>query len=537
MTSLPLGVIAVSLLLAFLVHRYILSPTLFSPLASIPNAHWSSPFSRLWILALRWNRRENKTLHALHQRLGPVIRLGPHEVSINSIEGVRTVYQGGFEKPVWYSVFDNYGVPCMFSMRRSAAHSARKRLISNVYSKSYIQSSSPATSQAQSIIYNRLLPILEDSISSTQIPHGIDIYSVLMAATMDFIAGYIFGLDKGTNFLQDKAYRDHFFELYKARNDYGFYDQELPTLTRFCRKIGIPFCPAWVDEANRELGEWCLRLCDGKAAGASSEKYEEIQSANQSVVYHALITGLDKEATTTSGQSNEQKKDSTQRLTIASELFDHVLAGQETAGIALAYLTWRLSQSLGLQNKLRAELLSLSPNMRRTNKNKNNTMPDPKALDALPLLNAIISETLRLHAPIPGSQPRETPQSGCTIGGFYIPGGVRISAAAYSLHRDEWAFEDPEKWDYTRWFPPQDWQDKEAVEKFKQRIRQFWAFSSGGRMCIGSNFAMHEMKLIICAIYSNYTSHIVDDDGMEDQSDGYTSRPGKERLFLIFERV
>jgi hypothetical protein len=49
---------------------------------------------------------------------------------------------------------------------------------------------------------------------------------------------------------------------------------------------------------------------------------------------------------------------------------------------------------------------------------------------------------------------------------------------------------------------------------------------------------MHtEMKLIVAAIYSNYTSHIVDDDGMENQSDGYTGRPENERLFLRLERV
>jgi len=45
------------------------------------------------------------------------------------------------------------------------------------------------------------------------------------------------------------------------------------------------------------------------------------------------------------------------------------------------------------------------------------------------------------------------------------------------------------------------------------------------------------MKLIICAIYSNYTSHIVDDAGMDEQSDGYAGRPAQERLFLRFERV
>ncbi len=43
------------------------------------------------------------------------------------------------------------------------------------------------------------------------------------------------------------------------------------------------------------------------------------------------------------------------------------------------------------------------------------------------------------------------------------------------------------------------------------------------------------MKLMVAAIYSNFTSHIVDDDGMENQSDGYTGRPEKERLFLRFQ--
>lgn len=45
------------------------------------------------------------------------------------------------------------------------------------------------------------------------------------------------------------------------------------------------------------------------------------------------------------------------------------------------------------------------------------------------------------------------------------------------------------------------------------------------------------MKLITAAIYSNFTSHIVDDDGVADQGDGYTARPSKERMFLRFEAV
>jgi hypothetical protein len=92
----------------FLTYYFILHPAFISPLARIPNAHWSAPFSHLWILNVRFNNRENRTLHAAHKRLGPVIRVGPYELSIDDVDCVRTVYYGGFDKSSWYSVFDNY---------------------------------------------------------------------------------------------------------------------------------------------------------------------------------------------------------------------------------------------------------------------------------------------------------------------------------------------------------------------------------------------------------------------------------------------
>lgn len=45
-----------------------------------------------------------------------------------------------------------------------------------------------------------------------------------------------------------------------------------------------------------------------------------------------------------------------------------------------------------------------------------------------------------------------------------------------------------------------------------------------------------EVKLIAAAVYSNYTTHIVDDTGIE-QGDGYTGRPASEQLWLRFEKV
>lgn len=44
------------------------------------------------------------------------------------------------------------------------------------------------------------------------------------------------------------------------------------------------------------------------------------------------------------------------------------------------------------------------------------------------------------------------------------------------------------------------------------------------------------MKHVIAAIYTNFTSHVVDDEGIE-QTDGYLAIPLSNQLILRFERV
>ena len=80
-------------------------------------------------------------------------------------------------------------------------------------------------------------------------------------------------------------------------------------------------------------------------------------------------------------------------------------------------------------------------------------------------------------------------------------------------------------------------------------------------MCLGSNFAIQgmtpdfhlelihlfyimltlrdlcaDMKLIIAAIYTNYVTEIVDDEGIE-QADTYISRPIGDMLILRFKHA
>lgn len=361
-------------------------------------------------------------------------------------------------------------------------------MISNVYSKSYICASISQAAQSDIILNERLMPVLEASVLQSRSPHGIDVHSLFCAVAMDFISAYCFGARRSANFIRLKAHREHWLKIYTTRKGYGFFSQELPGISKVLGYVGVRLTPRWVDAANRELEAWCKELSDATIQDLRRSE-RELNSADDPVVVRALLAGYAKEKTMHGTDSPIHSTTILKpELSVASEVFDHVLAGQETTGVALTYLSHHLSQSLDLQGELRTELLSLHPNM--VLEGDRMSMPDPKQLHSLPKLHAMILETVRRYAPAGGPEPRVVPYPSCRIGPYEVPGGTRISASAYNLHRDEQAYPNAERWDHTRWLahgvgsPSQD-----------AAAKQFWGFSSGGRMCLGSNFAMHGLYL------------------------------------------
>lgn len=267
-------------------------------------------------------------------------------------------------------------------------------------------------------------------------------------------------------------------------------------------------------------------MCNGAEKLLQETNDNVPNPGDEPVVYKQFKAGFAKLPSKEKAQDPESVK-----AEIYSEMLDHIAAGHETSGIALTYLYHELSQRPTLQAQLRAEVLQLSPQILWPPPDASTfELPSPKSIDALPLLHAVLMEILRLHAPIPGVEPRVTPAAGCTLAGYEnIPGGVRVSAMPYTLHRNPNVFPDPLSFRPERWLHA-------TEEQTKEMLRWFWAFGSGGRMCIGSHFAMQEIKLILAAIYGNWRTEIVDDEGIEE-IDAYTTRPRRSALDLRFVRV
>lgn len=89
----------------------------------------------------------------------------------------------------------------------------------------------------------------------------------------------------------------------------------------------------------------------------------------------------------------------------------------------LVFLFYQLAKDPLLANQLFEELQGVSD------------IFDVRSLDQLPLLNAIINETLRFHPAVPTGGYRDAPPGGMTIAGRFIPGGTTIVAPRYTIFR------------------------------------------------------------------------------------------------------
>lgn len=359
----------------------------------------------------------------------------------------------------------------MFATTSNSAHSARKRMLTNIYSKSYLNGSPHLSVISESLIYGRLLPKIEQLATSNT---TCNIHDLNQAFTMDFVSSYLFGLENGTNFIEDCSLRESVLRAYFSRKPFDVFFQEIPKLTSWATFLKIPLIPKWRGDANKCLDEWGATLCERAEHHLQSSDVRQ-----EPLVYKRLRDAMTKgnEPLMSIPHAKALKRE------VSCELLDHLTAGFETSAVALTYAIWELSKNLSLQQRLRDELSSLSPKISYFCSESDPSLPSSKAIDALPLLDAIVMETLRLHAPIPGAQPREVPSDTVLAGKFLIPTGTRISAQAYSLHRNQEVFPDAEAWLPDRWLKP--------ISPDLARMRKwFWAFGSGGRMCVGSNLAL-----------------------------------------------
>ena len=103
-----------------------------------------------------------------------------------------------------------------------------------------------------------------------------------------------------------------------------------------------------------------------------------------------------------------------------------IIAGSETTATALSGITYQLTQNPLVMQTLVSEIRGIFQEERHITVH---------SVRALPYLNAVISEGLRVCNPAPAGLPRLVPPEGDTVCGLWLPGKVLYTLAFYNPQR------------------------------------------------------------------------------------------------------
>lgn len=358
-------------------------------------------------------------------------------------------------------------------------------MVSNVLSKSFLLGASDLADITETVVLDRLLPTIQADVDSAK---ATEILYLNYSYAMDSFTNFQFGTSVGSNFLVDLEQRHWWLDSFLSLRDANFWILEFPSVATMLAKVGIDVLRKGTMPVYQNLMDWVLEMCD--TAQERLSRKEIFSAGDAPVVFSQIRDGLEKADEKMA--AHEWPLDSqsigrqpyARRLESACEMFDFIGAAGETSGITLTYVYWALSQRPDIMRRLREELSTLSPSLCLST-GSGRKLPNAKDIDNLPLLNAIVTETLRRWPAVPGAQPRITPNRPITLAGYdNIPPGVKVQVYAYSMHRNKAVFPDPLKWDPDRWLTA-------SPDHLKEMYRWYMVWGQGGRMCIGSNFATH----------------------------------------------
>ena len=170
---------------------------------------------------------------------------------------------------------------------------------------------------------------------------------------------------------------------------------------------------------------------------------------------------------------------------IGHELVTMVIAGHETVAAAMAWTLMLLAEDPSAQDRVRAEVASLA---------------DEVSLLAhrtqLPWTRAVVDEGLRLYPPAWAVSRRS--QRPDVVGGREVPAGTLAIVSPWLLHRR------PDTWPDPLRFDPERFVGETTVRP------GYLPFGQGPRLCIGREFALGEMVVVLSRLLTSYRLDLPD---------------------------
>ncbi|KAF7197679.1 Cytochrome P450 monooxygenase, partial [Pseudocercospora fuligena] len=420
---------------------------LHSPLNRIPGP-WIAKFSNIRLKLAVISGRRIHYIDALHKKYGPFVRISPDEIAVNDSKAIKQIHGigSGFEKSSWYDTMVAMERPTLFTMTDGKSHAARRKLLARGFSKSNIR-------QNWEGVMRQKVVLAVDKIRDEAARNGgmVDVLKWWTFMASDVSSHLILGEDFHT--LERGEVNDYMRILTKALRGAGI-GAELPLLRSIGQRLPFQFTQKlW--NTNEFLDDYAkVAVRNMQQSGQSKNVFANISAeAEKGDIGTLDLRDVELEA---------------------SALF---VAGTDTTAVSLSYVIYAVLARPDLRRRLEAEVAELPDNFQDAD------------LEKLPLLHAVIEETLRLYGAAPGMLPRVVPAGGFDMGDYYIPQGTTVTTHAYSIHRDPAIFPDPLEFKPSRFLP-------ESEDKLSDAAKAvYMPFGAGSRTCLGLHIAYGELRL------------------------------------------
>ncbi|XP_035479709.2 cytochrome P450 11B, mitochondrial isoform X1 [Scophthalmus maximus] len=173
---------------------------------------------------------------------------------------------------------------------------------------------------------------------------------------------------------------------------------------------------------------------------------------------------------------------------IKANITELMAGGVDTTAVPLQFTLFELGRNPEVQERVRQQV--------RTSWAQAGGDPQ-KALQGAPLLSGTIKEVLRLY-PV-GITVQRMPIRDIVLQNYHVPAGTMVQVCLYPLGRSTEVFEDPQRFDPTRWS-----RSREEGQRGEGSAFRSLAFGFGARQCVGKRIAENEMQLFLMHILLSF---------------------------------
>lgn len=472
---------------------------------------------RMSILPRHYYNARGELVHKvrkLHKIYGPVLRLGPNELSFTDGAAWKEIYgrkasENKYEMPRDANFYNPFMLEPSIIAADREQHDAVRKLLGPSFSDKSIK--------AQEHHVGRYVDLLIEKLSEqVKTTNGVaNMKDWLAFCTFDLIGNLAFGSDFGC--LESGEYHPWIATIINGLRDFATISI-LPYINAMFIVRFMLF--------NLGLGQEALQKQRAYTVDKTTKR---------------LAMGTDRNDFLDNLIKNGMSKDALYEN--ASLL---VLAGSETSATLLTGALYLLATNPDTLKKLQDEVRGAF---------KDEADITLTSVNSLEYMLAVIKESLRMYPPAASALPRLVPAGGAEIAGHQVPAGTIVAIWQWAVNYDESHFYEPDKFDPMRCFqrakiiknsedgsPDSDDNDtnpKAVPKKYAQdKLDVLNPFLVGPRNCIGQNLAYAEMRLILARLAWRFDMELCDDskDWLKDQKN-YVLWDKPDLLMRLKERA